>query len=485
MPTSEGEQPDFKQLIDQLFPDMPPQEILNLLLAAGRSAAPSWDQPRPMPTLLPIPDTTRGFRIRIDLQRTKPPVWRRIEVPGSILLPQLHLAIQTAMGWLDSHLHRFRTGNRGRAPEFITQFDLSEGEEGMLEDTVRLDQVVSKAGDKLWYDYDFGDGWDHVLLVEKVLDEPPAMPACVGGKRACPPEDCGGVWGYEGLAQWVRSGYDDDLRPEVFDSTEDALAWLPFGWHPDAFDIDEVNAEMTAELAEPIAVGGELAALLARERNAGGRELRKALAGPAAYGPVETSDEDAARITEPFRILLEVIGEGKELTGAGYLKPADVEQIAQRTGITKWWIGKANREDLTWPVAELRSTARALGLLSVRKGRISPTQATKRIADDPQALVQHIASRLPLGKVNYERDAGWLALATAGSEMPANEWKQMISSVMYDIGWRDGNDRTREPSAESPTLDVLDILRGKLRDPYRVQSFDPAVAALARAALRA
>ena len=90
----------------------------------------------------------------------------------------------------------------------------------------------SAKGDRLWYEYDFGDGWRHVLRVEKVLHSPPSTPVCLTGRLACPPEDCGGVWGYSELAAWVRSDYDDDLRPDVFDSTEEALAWLPNGWHP-------------------------------------------------------------------------------------------------------------------------------------------------------------------------------------------------------------------------------------------------------------
>ncbi len=196
---------------------------------------------RPVPQLLPVPASLRGFRIRIDLQGTTPPVWRRVDVPGDISLPQLHDVVQAAMGWTDSHLHRFRTGNGRNAPEFLTQFDLDEGDEGLLEDDVRLDQVVAASGDRLWYDYDFGDDWEHVLRVEKILDTPPPVAVCIGGKLACPPEDCGGTWGYSELADWVRSDYDDALRPEVFDSTEEAHAWLPDGWHPDAFDIHETN----------------------------------------------------------------------------------------------------------------------------------------------------------------------------------------------------------------------------------------------------
>lgn len=440
---------------------------------------------RPEPQLLPIPAAVRGFRIRIDLQHTKPPVWRRIDIPGDISLPRLHDVIQAAMGWTDSHLHRFRTGNGRNDPEFLTQFDLDEGDEGMLEDDVRLDQVIAAAGDRLWYDYDFGDGWEHVLRVEKILDAPPPTSVCIGGKLACPPEDCGGPWGYSELADWVRGGHDDALRPEVFGSTEEALAWLPDSWHPETFDIEETNELVTAATAEPVAVVDELASLLELSHNRGARGLRDALAHPAAHGSTEISADAATGLVEPFRVLLDVIGEGTALTSAGYLKPAHVEQIAQRTGITDWWIGKANREDLTWPVAELRVAARMLGLVSVRKGRITPTRLVADSGDDPQRILRHIMSRLPLGRTPAERHAGWATLAVAGSETPAEQWDAKVSWIMFDLGWHDREDPYRAPSPENPTLDILRLLAGSARNSRRRRGVEAAVAAVARSAVRA
>lgn len=238
MPPQEFEPPGIDNVVDLLFPSASPEERATLI--AGGSTffgAP----PRPEPQLHPVPETTRGFRIRVDLTRTKPPIWRRIDVPGDITLPRLHQVLQAALGWTDSHLHQFRTGADRNAPVFLTQFDLDEGDEGMLEDEVRLDQIVTAEGDRLWYDYDFGDDWEHVLRVEKVLDDPPAAPVCVAGRLACPPEDCGGPWSYLELAEWVRSGYDDALLPVVFATGEDGRLWLPEWWQPDEFDLDETN----------------------------------------------------------------------------------------------------------------------------------------------------------------------------------------------------------------------------------------------------
>lgn len=484
---SDQQPPDVQELVQQLLDEAGPEGVKALLESMMRDRVASmFDEleQRTQPTLAPVPDVVRGFRVRLDLHGTKPPVWRRLELPGDLLLPRVHDVIQVAMGWTDSHLHRFRIGNDHRDPYFVTQFDVDDGEDGLLEDDVRLDQILAAKGDKLWYEYDFGDGWDHVLTVEEVLDDPPAEPRCLAGRLACPPEDCGGAHGYQELADWVRSGYDDEQLPDVFETADRARDWLPSDWHPDRFDVDEVNTALAQVVAEPAPVTAELAALLESTQRHGGRQLRAVLAQPTSHGPTEISDEDAARITLPYQILLDAVGDGVTLTGAGYLPPALVEQIAERTGVTQWWIGKANREDMTPPVWQLRSTARALGLVTVRKGRLSPTAAAIRCREDPRLLWRHIVSRLPLGTKDAERQSGWMALAVVGSEAPAQEWNDIVSDLLYELGWRSGLDRYAPPPASSATLDVLEQLAGANRIGWRLTGTDPAVAATARAALR-
>ncbi len=438
-----------------------------------------------VPTLLPIPTEVCWFRVRLDLHGAKPPVWRRLELPGDLTLPRLHDVIQAGMGWYDSHLHRFRTGNDHRSPYFVTNFDLDEGDDGTLEDDVLLDQVLAETGDELWYEYDFGDGWDHKLVVEEVLGEPPPMPCCTTGRMACPPEDCGGIGGYEELAAWVRSGYDDAQLPGVFDDAAHAHDWLPLDWHPDHFDVEETNAALAIAVAEPVAVTGELAELAEQLEHRGIRLLCEVLGRPFSHRPTDVTAEEAARITETYRLFLDVIGDGVALTGAGHLPPAAVEQFAERSGITGWWIGKANREDLTPPVAKVRDTARGLGLVSVRKDRLTPTAAATRCGQDPQALWQHIVGRLPLGTKDADRQAGWMVLAVAGSGVPAQEWRSEISDLLFAAGWRSGQDRHSPPPASSPTLDVLDHLAGAARTRWgRIEGVDFAVATTARAAIR-
>ena len=481
-----AEPTDVQHLVKQLMAGASPEEnkaLLEALISGQVTSIFEKLKRDEAPTLLPVPTVVRGFRVRLDLHGAKPPVWRRLELPGDLTLPRVHDVIQAAMGWTNSHLHRFRTGSDHRSPTFVTSFDVEEGEDGTLEDDVRLDQLVAEKGDELWYEYDFGHGWDHRLVVEGVLDEPPTTARCVIGRMACPPEDCGGIGGYEELAAWVRSGYDDALLPGVFDDAAHARDWLPIDWHPDQFDVEEVNAALAVVAAEPVAVTGELADLAEQLDHRGIRLLREVLGRPFSHGPTEVSDVEAARLTETYRTFLDVIGDGVTLTSAGYLPPMVVEQLAERTGISEWWIGKANREDHTHPVAEIRTTARALGLVSVRKGRLSPTAAAR--CQDPQALWRHIVGRLPLGTKDAERQAGWMALAVAGSGIPAQEWRGEISDLLFALGWASGHDRFSLPPAHSATLSVLEQLAGASRARWgETKGIDLAVAATARAVSR-
>jgi len=482
-----AEPTDVQHLVKKLMAGASPKEngaLLDALMSGQATSILEKLNTTAEPTLRPVPAVVRGFRVRLDLHGTKPPVWRRLELPGDLTLPRVHDVIQAAMGWTDSHLHRFRSGRDHRSPYFVTTFDLDEGEEGVLEDDVRLDQLLTAEGDELWYEYDFGDGWDHVLKVEAVLDEPPVGASCSGGRMACPPEDCGGIGGYEELAGWVRSGYDAALLPDVFDDAAHAHDWLPLDWHPDHFDLDEVNAALSVALAEPVAVTEELAELAGQLERRGIRILREVLGRPLSHGPTDVTEGEAARLTEAYRVLLDVVGDGVALTAAGYLPPKVVEQFAERSGITGWWIGKASREDLTPPVAGVRDSARALGLVTVRKGRLTPTAAGVRCRQDPLVLWNHIVGRLPLGTKDVDRHAGWMALAVAGSGVPAEHWREEISDLLHALGWRTNRDRYAPPPAHSPTLDVLEELAGAARTGWTVTGTDLAVAATARSVIR-
>lgn len=106
-------------------------------------------------------------------------------------------------------------------------------------------------------------------------------------------------------------------------------------------------------------------------------------------------------------------------------------------------------------LAAIRDTARALGLVSVRKGQVTPTAAARRCAGDPQVLLAHIVNRLSLGTKDFERQAGWMVLAVAGSGTPVEQWRDETSDLLYDLGWSDGRDGFTPPPPQSATFQVL------------------------------
>jgi hypothetical protein len=173
------------------------------------------------------------IQLRIVLAGTSPPVWRRIQVPESYTFYDLHVAIQNAMGWTDSHLHMFEIPTdqgerhliRIDCPPFL---DPDIGEEPSIYGTeVPIKDYLSEKGDKARYIYDFGDDWIHNVTVEDVLpkDGRRRYPACLDGELACPPEDCGAVPGY----------YDCIRALKKRDNSQGQLTWLG-RWRPDRFN---------------------------------------------------------------------------------------------------------------------------------------------------------------------------------------------------------------------------------------------------------
>ena len=162
-----------------------------------------------------------------------PPVWRRLLVPASTRLDRLHDVIQAAMGWEDYHLHAFTAGDVDYGPA-----DSELGHRN--ERRTALGDVIGERGDRMRYIYDFGDHWQHDVVVEKVLAAQPGSryPICLTGKGRCPPEDCGGLWGYAELRETLADPTHEDHA--------DMLEWLGIAtaaeFDPYAFDVDDVNA---------------------------------------------------------------------------------------------------------------------------------------------------------------------------------------------------------------------------------------------------
>jgi hypothetical protein len=168
---------------------------------------------------------------------SKPPVWRRLLVPADLRLDRLHGVIQAAMGWENYHMHVFADGAH--------RYGLADRELGHQDERkVTLGQLLKRARQRIRYTYDFGDDWEHEILLEGVLTAEPDMryPVCVAGKGACPPEDCGGVWGYQDLR--------DALVDPAHERHEEMLEWLDLQtaaeFDPTRFDPEEVNGALGA-----------------------------------------------------------------------------------------------------------------------------------------------------------------------------------------------------------------------------------------------
>jgi len=177
---------------------------------------------------------TKIYQLKVTLRGSKPPIWRRIQTRGSVTLEHLHYILQVAMGWENGHLHQFFVGHTvyGEPDDDLSAM----GFDARDERRARLSQVAPSEGSTFSYQYDFGDDWDHTILVEKILEPEPGVhyPRCLTGRRACPPEDCGGIWGYYEMLETLKNpsaeGYAE-MREWMGDEDFD----------PDAFSVEEVN----------------------------------------------------------------------------------------------------------------------------------------------------------------------------------------------------------------------------------------------------
>ena len=176
------------------------------------------------------------YQFKITLRDIKPPIWRRIQVPETYTFWDLHVAIQDAMGWSDYHLHEFEmVGPSAGLKVNIGIPDEDFGREilpGWKQKIADYFSVENRSAD---YTYDFGDNWEHIIKLEKILprDENVDYPKCIAGKRACPPEDCGGVWGYENFLEIINDPDNEEY--------EDMIEWVGGEFDPEHFDVKEVS----------------------------------------------------------------------------------------------------------------------------------------------------------------------------------------------------------------------------------------------------
>jgi hypothetical protein len=170
--------------------------------------------------------------LRISIRDIRPPIWRRVLVPGSLRLSDLHHLIQTVFGWTDSHLHQFTiAGRRFGQPDDFDENVLDEAE-------VTISEALNASVKRFSYTYDFGDDWEHEVVVEKDLggDSGRERPLCLAGKRHRPPEDCGGPHGYHDFLDAIRNPRHAEHRA--------MLEWIGGEFDPEAFDLAGVNREL-------------------------------------------------------------------------------------------------------------------------------------------------------------------------------------------------------------------------------------------------
>jgi hypothetical protein len=182
-----------------------------------------------------MPTGQQVFQLRIELDEVTPTVWRRLLVPGGIRLAKLHDILQAAMGWTNSHLHAFTIdGERyGVLDDEFLDEDLDLLDERAITVIRALD-----GRDRITYEYDFGDGWDHEVIVEahQTLRYGLKHAVCLDGANACPPEDCGGAGGYEDLLLALADPTHEDH--------DDLVEWIGGPIDPTAFDLVATNVAL-------------------------------------------------------------------------------------------------------------------------------------------------------------------------------------------------------------------------------------------------
>lgn len=414
-------------------------------------------------------DDVVTYRIRVDLDHARPPIWRRLDLRSDLTLDVVHQVLQAAFGWADSHLHRFSLGGGpfdSQSQVFLCPYDAEEGvDDGLPADTVRVDETLQVPGDVLRYVYDYGDSWELTLRLEAVLPHEPGTRSatCVAGERAAPPEDCGGITDAADLGGLLED-------PAHFDLAEvDHALRTPYfllrdkGVHPRLVDLlDRLRFTSMGE-----DVSALIPALVSRTPDPEPEEVDAALQGYQWF-------LDRAR------------DGGIDLTAAGYLRPADVEAASAVVPTVGAWIGKNNRESHTAPLLDFRHSLQSMGLLRKHKGRLLLTRAGAAAQRDRRRLWTHLAERLvPDGRDRFTEEASLLLLAYVATSPGGTTPLGDVAEALGHLGWS-----TRSGPLEYYDvyhLEVYTVLRNVSDRPVDFRDRDrihPVAAALAGAALR-
>jgi hypothetical protein len=179
----------------------------------------------------------KAFQIKITLDNTKPAIWRRILVESDTTFFKLHHIIQIAMGWANYHLFEFKIAGY-RIGKISEEFaDMGYGNDKLVDcEITKLSDLLSEEKENLKYEYDFGDSWKHTVTIEKIIETNYNVPVCIKGKLNCPPEDCGGVYGFYHLLKIISTKKNKEYK--------EMIEWLGGHYDPNEFDLASINNEL-------------------------------------------------------------------------------------------------------------------------------------------------------------------------------------------------------------------------------------------------
>lgn len=304
-----------------------------------------------------------AYDLRVSIQSAEPGIWRRLLVPETITVPELHRVLQTSFGWENRHLFGIRCVDRLGQPRVIVGPDeAAEDIDAEPASGVALFELLDaqQAGPaQLEYEYDFGDAWIHLVEVMGPAELPAGAVRCVDGVNRGPVEDAGGPYGYarliEALADPDHTDHKELAGWYAFVTGQDAGTFEPY-----AFDAAELNSRLDG--------------------------LAKRL------WPEPPTEGELDAVVRPVQWLLSQTGpDGLQLTQDGYLKPAVVVQAMRELDWEYRWPGKANREVQTRPVLQLRQQLQAWKLLRKSKGRLVLSPAGRKTHDGGRPLWDFLA----------------------------------------------------------------------------------------------
>ncbi|WP_346927370.1 plasmid pRiA4b ORF-3 family protein [uncultured Arthrobacter sp.] len=309
-----------------------------------------------------LPAAVPAFDLRVSIQDTEPEIWRRLLVPETITVPELHRVLQTAFGWENRHLFGIRCVDRLGQPRVIIGPDDAAEEMGdePASGVVLCELLDAQRTGTLEYEYDFGDAWTHLVEVMGPAELPAGAVRCIGGANRGPVEDAGGTSGYARLIEALADPADEQHQ-ELSDWYEFATGQDAGTFAPYVFDAGALSIRLD--------------------------ELAKRL------WPEPPTDEEVDAVVRPVQWLLNQAGaDGLQLTQDGYLKPAVVSQTVRELGWAYRWPGAANRESQTLPVLMLRQQLQTWKLLRKSKGRLVLSPAGRKMHDGGRPLWDFVAT---------------------------------------------------------------------------------------------